>query len=109
MIDQGGAMWRERDRKESGARMEERIRLAHERRAKEAAQAEATVIVKVTETHDGEDCGCVDQEMTLRVGETVELTHTCHDGRVDKVMARVVSINPAQGPEHGSAAVVPAT
>ncbi len=51
------------------------------------------VVVKVSETHDGDPCGCVDEEMTLKVGDSVELTHTCHDGRVDKVTALVVGIN----------------
>lgn len=68
------------------------------------AKPEPTVTVHVTETHDGEPCDCIEQDMTLKVGQEVELTHTCHDGRVDKVVARVTSIN-VPGPEHGTAEV----
>lgn len=63
------------------------------------------VRVEVHETHDGADCECIDSEITLRVGDTLELSHTCNDGRLDKVIAKVVEIAVAE-PEHGLAQVV---
>lgn len=55
----------------------------------------------VTETHDGEPCECIDQEITIGVGDSIELTHTCHDGRVDKVIGKLTEI--VFPVEHGSA------
>lgn len=52
-----------------------------------------TVTVAVKETHDGEDCGCIDQERTMAVSDTIRLIHTCHDGRVDVVEAKILSID----------------
>lgn len=63
---------------------------------------EPTVRVRTKETHDGDACACVDKEMTLRVGDTIELEHVCHDGRVDKVFAEILSIDvPKPAVEHG--------
>jgi hypothetical protein len=67
---------------------------------------EATVTVTVTETHDGQVCDCIDQEMTLRVGDELTLDHVCNDGRVDKVIAKVKAIKVERTePEHGTATV----
>lgn len=68
-----------------------------------ATNRPGTVVVHVTETHDGDACDCIEKTMTLEVGDEVELTHICHDGRVDKVVARVTAINPPT--EHGTAEV----
>lgn len=92
MLDAGGARMRERD-----LPMRYRVPTTSPR-----PKPEATVTVHVTETHDGEACDCIEEDMTLRVGQEVELTHVCHDGRVDKVVARVTAITPA-APEHGAA------
>lgn len=61
--------------------------------------------VTVTETHDGKVCDCINQEMTLRVGDELTLDHVCHDGRVDKVVATVVAIGIERDLEHGQATV----
>lgn len=50
------------------------------------------VRVKVEETHDGEACECITKEMTVEIGQTIELEHVCHDGRVDIVRATVISV-----------------
>ncbi len=52
-----------------------------------------TVTVEVVETHDGEECECIDgMERVLTVGDELVLDHVCVDGRVDKVTAKVVRI-----------------
>lgn len=88
--------------------MRERDRLAWQadnlvptKRTTRVAVPLAVVTVHVTETHDGEACDCIEKDMTLGVGDEVELTHTCHDGRVDKVVATVTSIHLPV--EHGEA------
>lgn len=48
--------------------------------------------VKVEETHDGDACDCITKEMTVEVGQTIELEHICHDGRVDIVRATILSV-----------------
>jgi hypothetical protein len=66
---------------------------------------EVTVHFSVMETHDGTPCDCIAhevQEMTLKVGEAVILTHTCHDGRVDKITATIVGVDVPTVIEHGS-------
>lgn len=94
MIDKGGARRWEQEQERGGFLIEA------------MAKKDSTFVrIKVHETHDGENCGCIDSEMTLLVGDTLELTHTCHDGRVDKVIASVVEISRAE-PEHGLAQVV---
>lgn len=50
------------------------------------------VRVKVEETHDGEACECITKEMTVEIGQSIELEHVCHDGRVDIVRATVISV-----------------
>ncbi len=98
LIDQGGAQirdepirYRERD---TGPRIT----------ARKIAEPNSTVTVVVSETHDGAPCDCIDKELVLEIGQELELTHVCHDGRVDKVIAKVKAIKTVPGPpEHGSA------
>lgn len=64
----------------------------------EADKASARVVagprvrVRVEETHDGEACECITKEMTVEIGQSIELEHVCHDGRVDIVRATVISV-----------------
>lgn len=102
MIDAGGARMRERDQMEDWGK-DNKVRIPGFR-IPPIRKPEPTVTVHVTETHDGEPCDCIEQDMVLKVGQEVELTHTCHDGRVDKVVARVTAIN-IPGPEHGTVEV----
>lgn len=63
-----------------------------------ADRADARVVkgprvrVRVEETHDGEACECITKEMTVEIGQSIELEHICHDGRVDIVRATVISV-----------------
>jgi hypothetical protein len=66
----------------------------------------ATVVLRVRETHDGQECDCIDTStMTLQVGDSVTLHHTCHDGRKDEVQATILEINVPFGVEHATASV----
>lgn len=68
-----------------------------------AADPAPMVAFIVTETHDDKPCDCItEKRIVLKVGEEIELTHVCHDGRVDKVIAKMVAVEFAE-PEHGSA------
>lgn len=99
VIDAGGARMWERDQQRTAERFLPKPPAAT------APAPEWSVFVTVVETHDGEPCECIDpkaSEMTLRVGDTIELTHTCHDGRVDKVTARVQAINGPPPVEHAT-------
>lgn len=103
-LDAGGARMRERNRQSVSKTADVFIKAA--RRAQpESTSTESTVRVKTFETHDGKPCDCAEasKEMTLRVGDKVELEHICHDGRVDKVIAEVLSIDvPPPAVEHGT-------
>ncbi len=46
---------------------------------------------RVYETHDGVECKCINELVPIRIGDTINLLHTCHDGRVDKVEAKLLS------------------
>lgn len=68
----------------------------------------AEVVFEVFETHDGEECDCITGRHTiLQVGDEITLTHTCHDGRVDKVVAKVMAIQAPTpiAPEHAEVSV----
>lgn len=86
LIDRGGAeVWRRSERTTV-----QRHRMVEPPPAPKPA---ARVVVEVVETHDGKPCACVDSpRKELTVGDVLELTHVCHDGRVDVVRATVVSI-----------------
>lgn len=104
MLDQGGArVNREANQRATDRRFAE---MAEAGRADRARVKTANVTVSVTETHDGDGCDCIDKTLVLEVGQELELTHTCHDGRVDKVIAKVVSIDGVpRAPEHGGAQI----
>lgn len=102
LLDQGGARMRAREDFEMD-RLMTPVKTA--KTAKKKATPEASVRVAVTETHDGEACDCIDKEMVLKVGGELELEHICHDGRVDKVIARVLAIDVPAPTEHGKATV----
>lgn len=99
MIDAGGAAMRQREMMEDW----EKPSVSRPKAVppESVAVPETTVTFSITETHDGEACECIDQTMTLKVGDELELLHTCHDGRVDKVIARIVSVDLPKAPEHG--------
>lgn len=97
-LDVGGAKVWKPPPSDFGAELNRRSVEMHKR-----MQPNPTVTVRTSETHDGAGCDCIDEELTLSVGETIELTHTCHDGRVDKVIATVLSIDvPPPVVEHGA-------
>lgn len=100
MLDQGGAQIREAERRAEDAWWWDRVRAKLDETSVDKVPS---VTVAVTETHDGAPCDCIDKRLTLIVGQELELTHTCHDGRVDKVVAQVVSIDTPLEPEHGKA------
>lgn len=103
VIDKGGAAMRERNRIQDSAVEDFKRRIKRMKEPRDPVRlvpvrqpAESSIVVDVVETHDGVECDCIDheaQEMTLRVGDTIELTHTCHDGRVDIVKATIREIN----------------
>lgn len=69
--------------------------------------AQPYVMVKVRETHDEQECGCIEvDEQMLNIGDTITLHHTCVDGRVDKVEATVIKIYGGKPtPEHTTVSV----
>lgn len=108
LIDKGGArIYDERAQKSSMDAFLERLkrdkperdRVIREHEQK-ADKAKARVVkskaprvrVRVEETHDGEACECITKEMTVEIGQSIELEHVCHDGRVDIVRATVISV-----------------
>ena len=100
LIDAGGARIRDRERfqQEAAETFTEKVK---------RELTKPTVTVVVTETHDGDACDCIDKTLTLEVGQELELEHVCHDGRVDKVIAKVTAIDHPKTPEHGKARVMP--
>jgi hypothetical protein len=127
LIDQGGARMRERDWQFDETPFGERLKEEAARQKREAkavtdaanqaalklSGGQACITVEVVETHNGEPCDCIADDakrMVLCVGDTLDLTHVCHDGRKDVVSAKVVAINfPAPTePHHASAEVRPA-
>lgn len=105
MLDKGGARIREREKaldssvdafmkklEKKRPGREKVIRKFEEDQAKKKAKKVPRVRVRVEETHDGEACECITKEMTVEIGQTIELEHVCHDGRRDVVKATVLSI-----------------
>lgn len=70
----------------------------HEDRKRKKAKG-PRVRVRVEETHDGDACECITKEMTVEIGQTIELEHVCHDGRVDIVRATVISVEDGSNDE----------
>lgn len=102
LLDQAGA--RVRSATEDRQRLGEGVaREMQKVREMQRQSPVSTVTVEIHETHDGTPCDCIDKTLTLEIGQELELCHVCHDGRVDKVIAKVVSIKAAASPEHGSA------
>lgn len=97
LIDAGGARMREREWQRE---FEEEFPV-HPSDKIPPVEENSSVTVSVTETHNGIACDCIDKVMMLKVGQELELSHVCHDGRLDKVIAKIISIDP----EHGSAKV----
>lgn len=103
LLDKGGARIREAQNKSMDMFFErldrpEREKVTRAREDEVADKATARVKtgpkvrVKVEETHDGEACECISKEMTVEIGQSIELEHVCHDGRVDIVRATVISV-----------------
>lgn len=104
LLDKGGAGIREErtggldeffERLERDKPKREKAIKQHERqqaRKKVAIPKNPRVRVRVEETHDGEACECITKEMTVEIGQSIELEHVCHDGRVDIVRATVISV-----------------
>lgn len=106
LLDKGGARIREEAQNASVdafiKRLErdkpKREKAIRDHEAQKADKVRATVKsgpkvrVKVEETHDGEACECITKEMTVEIGQTIELEHVCHDGRVDIVRATIISV-----------------
>lgn len=101
LLDKGGARLIEETQRSSMDALLDRIKrdkpardkAIREHEAKKAAKSSGPrVRVRVEETHDGEACECITKEMTVEVGQSIELEHICHDGRVDVVRATVISV-----------------
>lgn len=106
LLDKGGARIREESQDRAVDAFVERLKRDKPARDKEIKRWEGEVAdkarasvkkgprvrVKVEETHDGEACECITKEMTVEIGQSIELEHVCHDGRVDIVRATVISV-----------------
>lgn len=93
LLDKGGAMFHQRQQMRAEAGRDELVDQA----TAEFHQSQTgplRVSFEIVETHDGDECPCLDdvKTTTLGVGDVLELTHTCHDGRVDKVIAKITAI-----------------
>jgi hypothetical protein len=102
LLDKGGARIREEahaasidafiQRLQDDKPKREKAIKDHERKKAQTSKG-PKVRVRVEETHDGEACECITKEMTVEIGQSIELEHICHDGRVDIVRATVISVD----------------
>jgi hypothetical protein len=98
LLDKGGAEVRRLTDAESAARFQEQLDEIGAKRA-------PAIIVHTAETHDDASCDCLPSgDIVLKWGEKVTLTHTCHDGRIDKLTVEYIGL--AEVPiEHGTVTV----